>query len=264
MSQVKRNIAAFGGDPSKVTISKAGSGLYQRRDFANEDKGGESAGGESTLHQFLWTDETLFRSAWMMSIPSSGVPFLSHSPEPKDDLLMSFGKACGCKDKNIGSMVKCLRNTDVGVMVNQSTAWEGSQTSLGGIIRRNVFDEVRSGKWPKVPMVLSMTRDEGTVLAYGFKPNSTAETKLQIGRKCSEPCNDRPVRLIEDVELISGANLKGGNASQFMKEMLDTYPNDPALGAPFDGKDTNYGAGQHSKPLNATELQVSLTRSCSL
>lgn len=32
--------------------------------------GGQSAGGESTMQQFLWTDEDLFRSAWIMSSPT--------------------------------------------------------------------------------------------------------------------------------------------------------------------------------------------------
>lgn len=181
--QVQKNIASFGGDPNKVTISKS-TLTGQPWSIADEHQGGESAGGESTLYQFLWTNESLFRSAWMMSIPSSGQPFLTYELEPKDELLMSYGKACGCKGDDIESIVQCLHETDARVMVNQSAAWQGSQTSLGGVIQRNMFDEVRSNKWPKVPMVLSMTRDEGSVLAYGFKPNSTAATKQQIGRKC--------------------------------------------------------------------------------
>ena len=56
---VKRYISAFGGSPEKVTIM------------------GESAGAESTMHQLLWTEENLFRSAWIMSSPASyaNLPF---------------------------------------------------------------------------------------------------------------------------------------------------------------------------------------------
>ena len=76
------------------------------------------------MHQFLWTDEQLFRSAWIMSIPSAGTPFLSTTPEDKDDLVKSYAKACGCPvSESVGDAVNCLLTTDVSIMTNESVAW---------------------------------------------------------------------------------------------------------------------------------------------
>ena len=137
------------------------------------------------MHQLLWTNESLFRGAWMMSVPSSGKPFLTTTPQFNNELVRSYGEACGCSGAGpISKAVECLRTTNVSVMVNQSAAWEGSQTNLGGLIRRNVFEEVRSGDWPNVPIILSTTRDEGTAIAFGFNPNSTEVTKQIIDREC--------------------------------------------------------------------------------
>jgi len=115
-----------------------------------------------------------------MSIPSAGRPFLATEPSFNDDLVKSFAKACGCSGKTIESAVACLRTTDVGVLVNQSIAWEGSQTGFGGFVQGNLFQKIRRREFPEVPIMVSTTRDEGTVLALGFQPNSTEETKRSV------------------------------------------------------------------------------------
>ncbi|KAK3709092.1 hypothetical protein LTR37_011071 [Vermiconidia calcicola] len=222
---IKKHISRFGGCPDKVTIS------------------GQSAGGESTLHQFLWTKEDLFRSAWMMSVPSSGIPFLSTEPVYNDDLVRSYARACGCpKRERLEEAVECLRTTDIDTLTAQSAAWEGRQTTLSGsFIRDNVFDAIRAGKFPKVPVVVSMTRDDGSVQAAGFRPNNTETTSL----------------LIQGLSAARG--LKGRRAAQFLQEMLQAYPNDPALGSPFDGRDTNYGVGRQYKRMAAITTDTTYT-----
>ena len=54
-------------------------------------------------------------------------------------------------------------------------------TSLGGsLVRHNIFDTIRAGIFPKVPVIISTTRDEGTVEALGFHPNNTKTTAFAI------------------------------------------------------------------------------------
>lgn len=68
-------------------------------------------------------------------------------------------------------------------MTNASLAWEGSGTSLGGFIKENVFQKIRAGKYPHVPIVLSICRDEGTSMAIGFNASNDTITALAVESK---------------------------------------------------------------------------------
>ena len=163
-----------------------------------------------------------------MSIPSAGAPFLSTTPEDKNGLVKSYAEACGCPaHENVAVAVNCLRTTDLSIMTNESTAWEGSMTSLGGFVRNNIFETIRAGKFPKIPLTISVTRDEGTVQAIGFQPNDTETTSIIIQNA------------------ILGHGLKGDVAAQFQRQMLKAYPNDPVLGCPFESR------GSYLRPLSS-------------
>lgn len=156
---VKKHMHRFGGDSSKVTIS------------------GESAGADSTMQQLLWTDEDLFRSAWLMSTPSTDGTFLEPRPHPKDDLVKEYARACGCAnpENTTEAAVECLRETAVDVLVNTSVAWQGSGSSRGGFVKERAFDVIAAGQYPKVPMVFSVCRDEGTTTAIGLTSDEYSE-----------------------------------------------------------------------------------------
>ena len=57
-------------------------------------------------------------------------------------------------------------------------------------------------------------------------------------------------------DAISGAGLKGQKASAFLKDMLEAYPSDPAIGAPFDGRNTTYGVSSQFKRQAAIETDL--------
>ena len=108
-------------------------------------------------------------------------PFLEIRPNNKDQLIGSYAEACGCPtNQTVQDNVDCLNATDVAVMANSSAAWQGSSTTLGGPIKENVFSAVRAGNYPKVPIVVSMCRDEGTSSALGFNSSSDEITALAI------------------------------------------------------------------------------------
>lgn len=53
------------------------------------------------------------------------------------------------------------------------------------------------------------------------------------------------------VELSSGRGLEGQQAADFKRQMLAAYPNDPALGCPFDGRNTTYNQPSQFKRMAA-------------
>lgn len=52
-------------------------------------------------------------------------------------------------------------------------------------------------------------------------------------------------------DYIKGRELHDKDASDFLSQMLEAYPVDPALGAPFDGRNTTYGEPAQYKRMSA-------------
>ena len=182
---------------------------------------------------------------------SSGGPFLATTPEYKDDLIQSYAEACGCpRNQTIQSNVDCLRVTDVRVMANASAAWEGSGTTLGGPVKENVFRAIRAGHYPKIPIVVSICRDEGTSQALGFNSNSDEITALAIQGESDTSSPHFILILTQHSQDLSG-NLNEQEAARFQQDMLEAYPNDPSLGCPFDGRNTTYGQPSQYKRMAA-------------
>lgn len=245
---VKKHIHRFGGDASKVTIS------------------GESAGADSAMQHLLWSDpeEALFRAAWVMSVPSTDGPFLQPRAEPRDELVRGYAKACGCKafGKNTEAAVDCLRETPSDVLVNASLAWQGSGARLGGYIEERAFDAIEKGRYPKVPIVVSICRDEGTNIAIGFKSDNDSTTSLILYSESlvSNSQYDKATHLQNNpIAHIGGRQLTGEDATTFLAEMLAAYPNEPAVGAPFDGRNTTYGQPSQYKRMSAIASDASFT-----
>ena len=139
------------------------------------------------MHQMLWTNESLFRAAWMMSVPTTTEPFLAPDAKPhgRDSLVKQYAKACGCPSpRDVVEAEDCLRLVDTRTMQNNSESWAGSMTSLGGFVRSNVFDTIRDGDFPEIPLAFSICRDEGTAAAFGFKSNDTETTSFSIYSMC--------------------------------------------------------------------------------
>ena len=224
------------------------------------------------MHQLLFSEEPLFRAAWMASVPSSyvypffasevadenmlgcsGGPFLATTPQYKDDLIRSYAEACGCpKDQTIQDNVDCLRVADVRVMANASAAWEGSGTTLGGPVKENVFRAIRAGEYPKIPIVVSICRDEGTSQALGFNASSDEITSLAIqGERCRTFPHNKHCELTQHTSSDLSRRLSQEEAATFQQDMLEAYPNNPALGCPFDGRNTTYGQPSQYKRMAA-------------
>lgn len=156
---VQRNIAAFGGDPDKVTLF------------------GESAGGYSTcVHYVAPRTEGLFRAA----ISESGLcttSVLELSRAEAEAAAISVAEKMGCTGAGVAA---CLRSKTVMELIEatnpiQEGAPPGGPFYQAGpplvtlpsvdgfVIERSLRETFESGDFQARPLIVGATRDEGTL-----------------------------------------------------------------------------------------------------
>ncbi|KAN0098489.1 lipase [Hyaloscypha variabilis] len=204
---VADNIAAFGGDPTKVTIW------------------GESAGSISVLDQMALYDgdityngNPLFRGAIMDSgsiVPADPVDC------PKGQVVYDTVVAtAGCS--SAADTLECLRGLDYENFLNAANSVPGilSYSSIalsylprpdGVVLTASPEVLIESGKYAAVPFIIGDQEDEGTLFAL-FQSNITDTAQL--------------------VTYLSSYFFHDATTAQ-VEALVATYPDDAADGSPF-------------------------------
>jgi carboxylesterase type B len=141
---VHRNIAAFGGNPAKVTID------------------GESAGGWSVCA--LMTSPPargLFRGAIMQSGSCA-----TQTRAAAQTASLAFAKQAGCPDP--ATAAACLRARPEQALLDASPSYQPLFVSGGPELPLPAAQAVASGHYNRVPLLMGTNHNEGRTFAQGF------------------------------------------------------------------------------------------------
>ncbi|XP_077996783.1 acetylcholinesterase-like [Glandiceps talaboti] len=174
---IKENIAAFGGDPDRITLS------------------GQSAGAASIgLHLFSPMNRGLFQRAIMQSgtafSPWATVP----SPEIAKRRAFALASLVGCDQMTTGEIVTCMRKTPAAdlakaqLMVTKKTGEKRTTLAFTPIIDGDFIPDdpkvlLKAGRYNNADLIIGANSDEGTMTLFYLFPHFYNETEPKIDLK---------------------------------------------------------------------------------
>jgi para-nitrobenzyl esterase len=145
---VRRNIAAFGGDPSRVTI------------------GGESAGGWSVCALLVSPQS---RRLFARAILQSGS--CPTQPEAQAQATGTrFARDAGCANADLGDAVACLRALSPAQVLDAQSKSGFAAVFVRGTqtLPSEPLTAIRDGDFARVPVLIGGTRDEGRAFTTDY------------------------------------------------------------------------------------------------
>ncbi|KAI9159086.1 Lipase 4 [Paramyrothecium foliicola] len=220
---IKENIRAFGGSPDKITIY------------------GESSGAESvSAHVFAYNgrDDGLFQAA----IGQSGFGgILARFPGGHNATGMqqsTYDKlvdSTSCASGNPGGSLDCLRSLpfeEINTALNVTGEFTFPPILDGDFIADYPSKQLADGRFPKIPILIGSTADEGSSFGLGRGPPEKGG-KIETDEDFAYAIES----------FISPDQQSGRSIDELVREVSFVYPNIQAVGIPSLSKWPAFVAG---------------------
>ncbi|KAJ7227812.1 esterase 1 [Mycena haematopus] len=230
---IQENIGFFGGDKTKVTLFGESAGAIAIADlFLNSNL-------EKYIHGAIFESGTMGTNRLLL--PSDGqvlwTSFLSMIP------------ACANTSTTFDSF-ECLRNVPVDDIVTAEAVavattvvgWTPVIDGIGGFIPELPSKLMAEGHFSRIPFISGTNLDEGTLFV---DPSLTTTDDLHFYIASQLPGISDPAQMNATIE-----------------QMMKLYPDDPALGSPFDTGNETFGLSPEWKRGAAISCDVNFAGVC--
>ncbi|OBZ76209.1 Lipase 2 [Grifola frondosa] len=220
---IQTNIALFGGDPEKVTLF------------------GESSGAMSISHFFLTREvEKFARAAIFESGHAGSLPIFNSTRH--EDVWQTFVAATPeCAGASPHDTFDCLRQANLTTLLNSYTAAQFTGTNEltfapvldgpNGLIPELPSKFLAVGNFSRLPFIAGTNLDEGA-----FSAPKNASTDDDVRNWAYGLLSPVDVGLPQPPDL-----------ALTMDALFALYPNDPALGSPYNTGNDTFGQGLEFK-----------------
>ncbi|MEU0879895.1 carboxylesterase family protein [Lentzea sp. NPDC005914] len=161
LSWVRRNAAAFGGNPANVTIF-------------GESAGGMSACGLLTSPRRLF-DKAIIQSGACGTLFGGGPTVFAPTWLPRSQVEQN-GAALdlGC------SSIQCLRSLDVSRFLDGTVVRTFNRPAYGtSVLPHNPVEAIEDGRFHRMPVMIGGTRDEDTLFTSLFNPSPIPDAQYR-------------------------------------------------------------------------------------